>query len=100
MKKGDKVLYKKIEYIDRTCECCGHEDYDVVEKEVWGIIEDIKKESVYNLNNGFITTEKVEIKDGKKVITPYISKEIKPIEKETVYKIDGCWLTGNVIIKR
>jgi len=95
---GDKIKYTDFDRVDKTCECCGHENYDLVEKQVEGIIEKTKQETIYNIANGFIV-EDVEIKNGKKVITPRMMNMPEILEKETVYKVNGTWITEDSIIK-
>lgn len=97
--KGDKVLYKEIEHVDKTCECCGHEDYDLVTKKVKGIIEKVKLEFVYNLYSGFTTDEVITKEDGTLVHKPYLPDPVLN-KKETVYKINGSWLTKDALLEK
>jgi len=98
MKKGDKVKYRYSWREENVCDKCGHDDYEYKEETREGIIEDIKKEFMFNIANGFVMGEDVEETESGKVIKPYLKNEIKPIEKESVYKIDGDWYTKEAIL--
>ena len=94
-KKGDKVRYKTIEYTEKVCECCGHEEIESEVVEKMGVIEGIEYD--WDMAKGYdLDITNLPNTDG--VIVPEFP-QIKATSKEKFFKINGESISPKSIIE-
>ena len=84
-KIGQEVKYSILDVKLVECKCCGNVEEKFFQKKVKGKIISKDYEVVYSTPS-FMTTDKVEIKDGKTIHKPYMSDITMPTS-EPFYKI-------------